>query len=120
MVWLRRSRTALITEGEFWNRGSGRLADDQEALLPDLHIDPIDGNVQSCDQLCGAERSGRVGPAVTLRRYPDPGTEPDPLHRDRQNLVGAIGRAVPRVRRVAISSSGMPAFARSSRWARIS
>lgn len=75
--------------------GSGRLTVDQEALLSDLHIDPIDGDVQSCGQLCGAQRSGLVGPSVALCRYPDPGAEPDPLHGDRQDLFGAIGRAVP-------------------------
>lgn len=75
--------------------GSGRLTVDQEALLSDLHIDPIDGDVQPCGQLCGAQRSGLVGPSVALCRYPDPGAEPDPLHGDRQDLFGAIGRAVP-------------------------
>ncbi len=70
--------------------GSGRLTVDQEALPPDLHIDPINGNVQPRGQLRGAQPSRLVGPSAALGGHPDSGAKPNPLHGDRQNLVFAI------------------------------
>ncbi len=62
--------------------GSGRLPVYQDALLPNLHIDPINGYVQPRGQLRGAQPRGLVGPSAALGRHPDSGAKPNPLHGD--------------------------------------
>jgi hypothetical protein len=59
---------------------SGGLTVDQEALLPDLDIEPVDRNVQLGGQFGGADYAGVMGPTITLSGNLDAGAEPDPLH----------------------------------------
>ena len=54
---------------------AARLPIDQEALFPDLHVDPVYGNIQPGGQFWDAEQVGVMGPpvarlAVTLMPAP--------------------------------------------------
>lgn len=69
----------------------GRLLIDKEALPSNLHVNPIDGNIEPGGQLYGAEQGRFVGPPGALRRCPDAGCETEALHSNRQNLVVAVG-----------------------------
>lgn len=76
--------------------GSLRLADvDQEALVPDLHIGPVDRNVKLGGQLRGAEQAGHVGSLITLSGHLDAGAETNPLHGNQKDFLCTVGRAVP-------------------------
>ena len=75
--------------------GTVGLAIHQEPLLPDLDVEPVHRNVQLGGDFRGGEKAGIVVPAGALRVYFDSGAEPETLHCDRQDLVGAVGRTVP-------------------------
>src|SRR4051794_3277412 len=67
----------------------------EEALLPDLDVKPLHRDVELGGQLRDAEEAGIVVPAGVLPGRLEPGTEADPLHRDGQDLLRAVGRAMP-------------------------
>ena len=75
--------------------GAVGLAIHEKPFLPDLDVEPVHRDVQRGGHFHGAEEAGIVVPAGPLRGHFYPGAEPEPLHGDRQNLVGAVGRAVP-------------------------
>src|SRR3954452_5755920 len=67
---------------------------DEEALLPDLDVEPLHRDVELGGQLRDAEEAGIVVPAGTLLGHFEPGTEADPLHGDGKDLLRAVRRAM--------------------------
>src|SRR3954451_21989827 len=67
----------------------------EEALLPDLDVKPFHRDVELGGQLGDAEEAGIVVPAGALPGHFEPGTEADPLHGYRKDLLRAVGRAMP-------------------------
>jgi len=75
--------------------GAARLLIDQEALFPDLHVEPVYGNIQPSCQFWDAEQVGAMEPPAPRCGHFDPGAAPDLAHRDRENPVLAVGGAMP-------------------------
>jgi len=72
-----------------------RLLIDEEGVLSDLHVNPINGNIEPGGQLYRTEQSLFVRPSGTPRRRFDAGAKANALPRNRLDLVLAIGRVVP-------------------------
>ena len=66
----------------------------QETLLPDLHIEPVHGDIQPCGQFWSSQQTGIMCPPVARRGRFDPGAAPDLLHGDQRHSVRAIGGAM--------------------------
>ena len=71
--------------------GSAGLSIDEQALLPDLHIDPVHGDIQPGGQLRRAEQARVMGPSGARLGHPDSGAAPDPLHGDWKDLFSQLG-----------------------------
>jgi len=64
---------------------SSRLSIDEQALLPDLHIDPVHRDIQPGGELWSAEQGYLMGPPGARLGHPDSGAAPDLPDRDRQD-----------------------------------
>jgi len=73
---------------------SSRLSIDEQALLPDLHIDPIHGDIQPDGELRRAEQACLMGPPGARLGHPNSGAAPDLTHRDRKDHVLAVRGAM--------------------------
>ena len=69
---------------------SSRLSIDEQVLLPDLHIDPIHGDIQPDGELRRAEQACLMGPPGARLGHPNSGAAPDLTHRDRKDHVLAV------------------------------
>lgn len=74
--------------------GTGWLRFDEQTLILDLNIKPVDRNFQLGGELCCAQEVGIVLPPPARRRCLDAFGQPDTLHGDGKNLVCTIGRSV--------------------------
>ena len=70
---------------------SSRLLIDEEALLPDLHVDPVHRDIQPGGDLRSAEQACVMGPSAALLAHLDAGATPDPPHGDRKHHVLRVG-----------------------------
>lgn len=98
---------------------SGCLLVEEQALPPDLDVNPIDGDIERGGQLYGAEQSRFMRPSVARRLCLDPAARRRRCTVIGKTLSSQLGEWCPsRVSISAISSSGMPVRASSSRRAR--
>ena len=70
---------------------SGGLLMDEEAFLPDLHVDPVHGDIQPGGDLRSAEQACVMRPPGAPLGDPNAGATPDPSHRVRKHHVFAVG-----------------------------
>jgi hypothetical protein len=74
---------------------AGRMRINQQAPVPDLHVDPVHRDLQYAGELVRAEHVLRMPPSRSLLGVPfQTRAIPYALDRVRQNLVGAVRRVV--------------------------
>ena len=73
---------------------SSRLSIDEQALLPDLHIDPIHRDIEPDGELRSAEQGYLMGPSGARLGHPDSGAAPNLPHRNRQDHAFAAWGAM--------------------------